>query len=261
MVFQTYALFPQMTVAANIGYGLKVRRVAPAERDARVARNPRDDAHQRARARAASISFRAASVSALHWRGRVAMRPRVAAARRAADRARRCIARELRAEIDALLRGLGITAVYVTHDQTESMVLGDRIIVMEKGRIAQVGSAKDIYFHPRTRFVAEFIGTMNRLEGTIRDGCFETAAGRMPVDRPDTAQVVAFFRPESAALADPMSAPFRLTVERVHFLGANQRVQLRAGEAVITVDTDNRRAIVPGTDVGVSIAGEDLLFL
>lgn len=102
---------------------------------------------------------------------------------------------------------------------------------------------------------------MNRLEGTIRGGCFETAAGRIPVDRPDVAQAVAFFRPESAALAEPLSAPFRLTVERVHFLGSNQRVQLRAGGAVITVDTDNRRAVVPGANVGVSIAAEDLLFL
>jgi putative spermidine/putrescine transport system ATP-binding protein len=167
----------------------------------------------------------------------------------------------LRTEIDALLRGLGITAVYVTHDQTESMVLGDRIIVMEKGRIAQVGTAKDIYFHPRTRFVAEFIGTMNRLEGAIRGGCFETAAGRIAVDRPDAAGALAFFRPESAALAEGESAPFRLTVERVHFLGATQRVYLRAGASAIAVDTDNRRALVPGASVGVTIAAEDLLFL
>jgi putative spermidine/putrescine transport system ATP-binding protein len=260
MVFQSYALFPNMTVAGNVAYGLKVRKIAPAERDARV-REILD------MMRISELATRRIDQLSGGQRQRVALaralaiRPRLLLLDEPLTALDAALRESLRSEIDALLRGLGITAVYVTHDQTESMVLGDRIIVMEKGRIAQVGSAKDIYFHPRTRFVAEFIGTMNRLKGTIRDGCFETTAGRMPVDRPDTAQVVAFFRPESAALADPMSAPFRLTVERVHFLGANQRVQLRAGETVITVVTDNRRAIVPGTDVGVSIAAEDLLFL
>jgi putative spermidine/putrescine transport system ATP-binding protein len=260
MVFQSYALFPNMTVAGNIAYGLKVRKVAPAEREARV-REILDMMRIRELATRSIDQLSGGQRQRVALARALAIRPRLLLLDEPLTALDAALRESLRSEIDALLRGLGITAVYVTHDQTESMVLGDRIIVMEKGRIAQVGSAKDIYFHPRTRFVAEFIGTMNRLEGAIRDGCFETAAGRMPVDRPDAAQAVAFFRPESAALTEPTSALFRLTVERVHFLGANQRVQLRAGGAVITVDTDNRRAVVPGTSVGVSIAAEDLLFL
>ena len=74
----------------------------------------------------------------------------------------------LRLEIDQLLRRLGITAIYVTHDQAEAMALGDRIVVMEHGRVAQVGRPRDIYQRPATRFVAEFIGTMNRLSGSVQ---------------------------------------------------------------------------------------------
>ncbi len=76
----------------------------------------------------------------------------------------------LRVEIDALLRRLRMTAVYVTHDQAEAMALGDRIVVMSQGQVAQVGRPRDIYFTPRSRFVAEFVGTMNRLHGVVRDG-------------------------------------------------------------------------------------------
>jgi len=79
----------------------------------------------------------------------------------------------LRVEIDALLRRLRMTAVYVTHDQAEAMALGDRIVVMSQGQVAQVGRPRDIYFTPRSRFVAEFVGTMNRLHGVVRDGHLE----------------------------------------------------------------------------------------
>ena len=84
----------------------------------------------------------------------------------------------LRLEIDQLLRRLGITAIYVTHDQAEAMALGDRIVVMEHGRVAQVGRPREIYQRPATRFVAEFIGTMNRLGGSVRDGAFRHRGGR-----------------------------------------------------------------------------------
>src|SRR2546426_2509717 len=86
----------------------------------------------------------------------------------------------LRIEIDALLRRLGMTAVYVTHDQAEAMALGDRIVVMAQGRVAQVGRPRDVYFTPQSRFVAEFVGTMNRLRGVARDGHLEVMGGRIP---------------------------------------------------------------------------------
>src|SRR4030095_8380343 len=104
----------------------------------------------------------------------------------------------LRLEIDQLLRRLGITAIYVTHDQAEAMALGDRIVVMEKGRIAQAGTPQEIYHHPATPFVADFIGTMNRLAGEIVDSHLVVAAGRLPLGRIAAREVM--FRPEDVRL-------------------------------------------------------------
>ena len=92
------------------------------------------------------------------------------------------------------------------------MALGDRIVVMEHGRVAQIGTPREIYQRPATRFVAEFIGTMNRLAGSVRDGAFVTAAGNIPGRRPDAAEVL--FRPEDVTLAETASAP-RVTVARL----------------------------------------------
>ena len=87
----------------------------------------------------------------------------------------------LRVEINRLLRGLGITTVYVTHDQAEAMALGDRIVVMDHGRIAQIGTPRQIYEAPSTRYVAEFIGTMNVVHGDIRGGALHFAGGVLPL--------------------------------------------------------------------------------
>ena len=89
----------------------------------------------------------------------------------------------LRVEIDGLLRSLGITAIYVTHDQAEAMALGDRIVVMNIARVAQIGAPRDIYFAPRTRFVAEFIGTINRLVGQAIDGSMGPLTAGSPFSR------------------------------------------------------------------------------
>src|SRR3546814_3827170 len=97
----------------------------------------------------------------------------------------------LRVEIDALLRRLGVTTVYVTHDQAEAMSLPDRIIVMDHGKIAQAGTPREIYARPATRFVGDFIGTMNRIPGCVPDGVFVCTAGSvasvsLPTDRKST---------------------------------------------------------------------------
>src|SRR5262249_42542812 len=87
---------------------------------------------------------------------------------------------DLRVDIDRLLRGLNVTAVYVTHDQAEAMALGDRIAVMDHGRIAQVGTPQEIYFAPADDFVAGFVGTMNRVRGHLRDAQLYLANGSIP---------------------------------------------------------------------------------
>lgn len=262
MVFQSYALFPNMTVIDNVAYGLKVRGVSAAERR-----------------KAAAGVLAMMRIDALAERGidqlSGGQRQRVALARALAVQPRvllldepltaldAALREELRTEIDALLRRLGITAVYVTHDQAEAMVLGDRIFVMEHGRIAQVGAPRDIYFNPANRFVAEFIGTMNRLEGGIAKKRFETAYGSLPVSKPESKSTIAFFRPENASLVAPASAPFKFKVKHAHFLGSRQRLQLEAGEDTppIIVETDNQTTHEPGSMVGLKIAARDLLFL
>jgi putative spermidine/putrescine transport system ATP-binding protein len=170
---------------------------------------------------------------------------------------------ELRAEIDSLLRELGVTTIYVTHDQAEAMVLGDRVIVMEKGGIAQTGTPRDIYFRPANAFVAGFVGTMNRIEGEIQNGKLTCAAGCLPVMRPDAREAVVRFRPESARIVPADEGSLRLTVDRVHFLGATQRIYLRhaASGLALVVDADNREPHGPGAEVGLTIDANDLILL
>ena len=167
MVFQSYALFPNMNVASNIGYGLKIRKRPQAEIAGRVA-------EMLAMMRIEALADR--NIDQLSG----GQRQRVALARALAVQPRALLLDEpltaldaklrdsLRLEIDQLLRRLRITAIYVTHDQAEAMALGDRIVVMEHGRVAQVGRPRDIYQRPATRFVAEFIGTMNRIGGRVQ---------------------------------------------------------------------------------------------
>jgi putative spermidine/putrescine transport system ATP-binding protein len=161
MVFQSYALFPNMDVTGNIGYGLRVRGFAKNEVQKRVAEMLE---------MMQLTEFRNRSIDALSG----GQRQRVALARAIAPRPQVLLLDEplsaldarlreqLRQEIDTLLRALGITAIYVTHDQSEAMALGDRICVMDAGRIAQIGSGRDLYHQPANAFVADFIGDANK---------------------------------------------------------------------------------------------------
>ena len=97
----------------------------------------------------------------------------------------------LRSEMNTLLRELGITTVYVTHDQAEAMELGDRIVVMSAGRIEQIGSPRDIYYRPANRTVAQFVGTINRLAGETRDGMLTTHGGAVPLPSPLNTNIAA----------------------------------------------------------------------
>ena len=113
----------------------------------------------------------------------------------------------LRSEMNTLLRELGITTVYVTHDQAEAMELGDRIVVMSAGRIEQIGSPRDIYYRPANRTVAQFVGTINRLAGERREGLLTTTGGTVPLPSgPGHASTAHefFFRPEDAYLFSGM---------------------------------------------------------
>lgn len=165
---------------------------------------------------------------------------------------------QLRVEIDRLLRSLAITAVYVTHDQAEAMALGDRIVVMEKGRIAQAGTPQEIYHHPATAFVADFIGTMNRLSGEIQDGHLVTTAGRVPLGSITSREVM--FRPEDVRVVPRGEHHLQATIVSTFFLGDHTRLVVDAGSAApLIVETTERRIWPRGETVHLAIAPGALL--
>jgi len=263
MVFQNYALFPNLNVRGNIGYGLKIQRVPAAAARARVDEllaMMRLDAH--ADKPIAQLSGgqrqRVALARALAPRPRVLLldEPLTALDARLRD--------TLRAEMNALLRELGVTTVYVTHDQAEAMELGDRIVVMGAGRIEQIGTPRDIYYRPANRAVAQFVGTLNRVAGHWRDGALVTTGGALPAPAhaTRTGATELFFRPEDAWLADPANAQLRGIVEQAAFLGERTRLTIGgAAPDALVVDVAGRIELARGTPVGVSVAADALIAL
>lgn len=262
MVFQSYALFPNMTVAENIAYGLRLRRQSAAEQHARVG-------EMLALMRIEKLAD-----------GRIdqlsgGQRQRVALARALAVRPRALLLDEpltaldaklrdvLRFEIDSLLRELGITAIYVTHDQAEAMALGDRIVVMDHGRIAQVGAPREIYQRPASRYVAEFIGTMNRLSGSADGEVFRCAGGYVAWPAlPAGAQEI-LFRPEDTRIAaEGETATLHGTVSAAFFCGDHIRLFVEVGEArPLVLETPARREYRHGEPVALAIERQGLMVL
>jgi len=215
MVFQNYALFPHMTVAENIGFALKQRAVAKMEIADRVAgaldvvrlrgyegRYPRQlsGGQQQRVALARAIIFR----------------PRVLLMDEPLSALDKQLREELQFEIKRLHRQLGITFIYVTHDQREALIMSDRIAVMNEGRIAQVGSPSDLYDRPANRFVAAFIGESNFLEGTVAG----TGGGKVTVSVAG-ATVTAI---SSRELATGTPVVLAVRPEKITFRDANPRV-------------------------------------
>jgi putative spermidine/putrescine transport system ATP-binding protein len=231
MVFQSYALFPNMTVRENIEYGLKIRQL------------DKDTRQKRAHEMLAMMQIETLRDRAIHELSG-GQRQRVALARALAPRPKVLLLDEpltaldaklrdaLRTEINGLLRSLKITAIYVTHDQAEAMALGDRIVVMNKARIAQIGTAKEIYFQPSNAFVAEFIGTLNRIgEAT--------------------------FRPENVQLCDVETASFRGIVTSYQFLGDHCAIGIKVdGDHLVQAKLSSNCQVTLGAEVGFHISAE-----
>jgi len=261
MVFQSYALFPNMTVGGNVEYGLRVRKLPAAARAARV---------EEMLAMMKIGELRHRSVDQLSG----GQKQRVALARALAPQPRVLLLDEpltaldaklrdaLRVEIDALLRRLRMTAVYVTHDQAEAMALGDRIVVMSQGQVAQVGRPRDIYFAPQSRFVAEFVGTMNRLHGVVRNGHLEVMGGRVPWRGRGGGEVEVLFRPERAAIVEAGAGQVKGRVATSFFLGDRTRLLVEGvSSGTLVVETTDRRDWEPGQDVHLVIDPDALLTL
>ena len=257
MVFQSYALFPNMTVAENIGYGLKIRGVARNERSARVAElvaltNISGLENRRIDQLSGGQRQRVALARAVAIRPGILLLDEPLTALDAALRDR------LRSELNRLLRALGITTIYVTHDQAEAMELGDRIVVMRKGAIAQIGTPRDVYFAPKDRFVAEFIGAANIVEAPMEGGDLVLPGGRLPVGgETSAAKAIAMIRPETIRVVEPGRGPLSGIIDTVSFVGDRQRLVVSgASTRPLNVDAPNIIQAKAGDRIGLSIAAE-----
>jgi putative spermidine/putrescine transport system ATP-binding protein len=265
VVFQDYALFPHMTAEENVAFGLKMRKVARAETASRVAaaldlvklsglgaRRP----HELSGGQRQRVALARALV----------IRPQILLLDEPLSNLDLKLREEMRVEIAELQRALAITTVFVTHDQSEALVMSDRIAVMNAGRIEQVGRPVDIYERPASRFVAEFIGRMNLFPGRVAAGPaglrVETARGvaldlALPPDLAAAMPVHIAVRPERArVLREPPPAGWfaeRGRVEQVLYLGAAHEIRLALEDgARATVEAPNTGAGVglePGTVV------------
>jgi iron(III) transport system ATP-binding protein len=178
MIFQSYAIWPHKTIYENVAYGLKFRDVSRKEADAKV--------HDMlAVVRLAHLAQRYPSELSGGQQQRVALaralvvEPEILLLDEPLSNLDANLREEMRFEIRRLHDEFHITSVYVTHDQAEAMVIADRICVMNQGRIAQIGTPKDVYEHPRTRFAASFIGKTNLIEGPLKGSEIDAGGGIM----------------------------------------------------------------------------------
>jgi len=262
MVFQSYALFPNMSVSDNIGYGLKIRGIPSKERAARVAElialtNISGLENRRVDQLSGGQRQRVALARAVAIRPGILLLDEPLTALDAALRDR------LRGELNRLLRALGITTIYVTHDQAEAMELGDRVVVMQKGRIAQIGSPREIYFTPQSRFVAEFIGAANIIEAPIENGHLVLPGGRQAIGGDaNMPAALAMIRPETIRVVETGSAPLSGIIDSVSFIGDRQRLVISsASDKLLTVDAPNTVQTKAGERVGLLISPDAVRLL
>jgi multiple sugar transport system ATP-binding protein len=238
MVFQSYALYPHKTVAENIAYPLRLRRSAKAERDERVRR-------------VAELLDIAELLGRAPRQLSGGQRQRVALARAIIRRPQAFLMDEplsnldaqlrlqMRVEIKRLQRELGVTTLYVTHDQIEAMTMADLIAVMRNGRLQQLAPPAELYARPANLFVARFCGSppMNLLDGEVADGAFRHPAGALPLERPAVRGPVKLgLRPEHLELVDAGTAgALAGEVYVVEPLGNETLVTVRVGEELLNV--------------------------
>jgi len=273
MVFQAYALFPNLNVFGNIAFGLKIAGLGKAETAARV-------------------KEMLALIGLSHLEERYpyelsgGQQQRVALARALAPKPQVLLLDEplsaldakirvsLREEIRAIQRQLGITTVFVTHDQEEAMSISDRIVVMNGGRADQIGMPSEIYNHPKTRFVASFVGTLNVLKAQVdrRNAQTVTVGGKtvqlgQAVETADAQGNLSLaLRPEALSLlpSESRNVTFDGTVRSVSFMGSVIRIRMDVGDEAISFDMFNSPNLAPpliGQTASAHFASSDIFEL
>ena len=253
MVFQSYALYPTMSVADNIGFALEMRKMPKAERQKRI-----DEVA--AMLQISHLLDRRPSQLSGGQRQRVAMgralarQPQLFLFDEPLSNLDAKLRVEMRAEIKRLHQASGITSVYVTHDQVEAMTLGSRIAVMKGGVVQQLGTPDDIYNRPANTYVATFIGspTMNLLRGAATGGQFGIQGAALNLAAPASAnEVLLGVRPEHLVMQD--SAPWRGKVSVVEPTGPDTYVVVDTAAGSVTLRTDAQTSVQPGDSVGLAV--------
>jgi spermidine/putrescine transport system ATP-binding protein len=232
-VFQNYALFPHLSVRDNVSYGLRVKNTPASEIGGRV-----DQALRMVKME----EFAASQPSKLSG----GQQQRVALARALVNRPQLLLLdeplsaldanlrKEMQGELKSLQRELGITFLFVTHDQEEAMALSDRIALLRGGALEQVASAREIYAHPATAYTAQFIGQTNLLRSEVRDGIATSGGLQWPAEGRSGAAVFSL-RPESIRLASgsgqlPGAVHFRATMQQQFYSGASELLEVHCGD-------------------------------
>ena len=240
MVFQSYALWPHMTVFDNVAYGLRLKRVPAEAVRARVraalelvAIGAVDDvARRKPGALSGGQQQRVALARAL------VVEPRVLLLDEPLSNLDAKVRQRLRVEVRRLQKRVGITAIYVTHDQEEALAIADRVVLMNAGRVIQSGTPEDVYLDPASEFAADFLGVGNSLEARAEAGVLQLAGQRLAYAGPVRGRAVVVLRSSDLALAPGAAAGAALsgTLEESLFLGAYYRHYVRVGDAVLMVD-------------------------
>ena len=268
MIFQSYALWPHMTVAQNVAYGLRFKTgVSRADRHRRAAEMLRT-------VQLAGFESRYPGELSGGQQQRVAVaralvvEPEILLLDEPLSNLDANLREEMRFEIRRLHESFGITTLYVTHDQGEAMVISDRVAVLHRGRVAQIGTAEDLFRRPRTRFVAEFIGRTNLLDavaeepGVARRGTLRLRLASESVER--GASLVVSIRPhEIEVVAADRSAPAAAnvlagTVQRTSYLGdaVDYQVLVNDSDVVLRVSAPPPVRLGPGDPVTLAIPPE-----
>ena len=272
-VFQHYALFRHMTVFENIAFGMRARP--------RSVRPTRDEIHQKVTSllkliQLENLGNRYPSQLSGGQRQRVALaralaiEPRVLLLDEPFGALDARVRQDLRRWLRRLHEEIHITSVFVTHDQEEAMSISDRIVVMNGGVADQVGTPFDIYNRPTTRFVAQFVGTLNTFDVTVRDataGKVDLAGQTLTLPEAlDVSAPVIALRPEALHLGRVAGAEALLParIDEVHFMGSVIRLRATMAGTRVSLDTFNRPdqpPPSPGTDVEISFSGRDAIVL
>ncbi|MFB5268753.1 ABC transporter ATP-binding protein [Paenibacillus enshidis] len=267
LVFQQYALFPTMTVAQNIAFGMKLRKKSKQEIQKKVQdmlelMNLQELKDRKPAQLSGGQQQRAAVARALATEPKILLMDEPLTALDAK------LKEYLRIELAQLFRKLNITTVYVTHDQVEAMATADRIAVMDKGVIRQIGTPKEIYHQPKSPFVAQFVGQVNRLKGQAvrtKEGWsvhfgFALSPYHGTRDIEEGEEVEAFLRPEDISVEVSSGTGFPVRIRDSIFLGERYRVIAEAAGQKLLLDVPNDIQLNEGDQVQLQLQHHKLIY-